>query len=60
MQQNNTWILDNIINGKIPYYDKSRLGYNQMQTKKGSISKMTEIEVELRIYAEVVRGPTKK
>jgi hypothetical protein len=60
MQQNNTRILDNIINSQIPYYDRSGLGYNQMQTEKGSSSKMTEKEAEPRSYAEAIRGPSKK
>jgi hypothetical protein len=38
MQQNSTKTLDNIINNQRPYYDRSRLGYNQMQTEKGSSS----------------------
>jgi hypothetical protein len=42
MQQNNTRILDNIINSQRPYYDRYGLGYNQTQTEKGSSSKMTE------------------
>jgi hypothetical protein len=29
MQQNNTGILDNIINSQRPYYDRFGLGYNQ-------------------------------
>jgi hypothetical protein len=29
MQQKSTKILDNMINSQIPYYDRSRLGYNQ-------------------------------
>jgi hypothetical protein len=58
MQQNNTRILDNIINSQRPYYDRYGLGYNLMQTEKGSRSKTTEKEA--RSYAEVVRGPSKK
>jgi hypothetical protein len=42
MQQNNTKILDEIINSQRPYYDRTRLGYNQMQTEKGSSSKSTK------------------
>lgn len=60
MQQNNTRILDNIINSQRPYYDISGLGYNQMQTKKGSSSKTTEQEAKPRSYAKVVKGPSKE
>jgi hypothetical protein len=60
MQQNNTRILDNIINNQIPYYDRNGLGYNQTKTKKGSRSKMTEKEEEPRNSAKVVRGPSKE
>jgi hypothetical protein len=60
MQKNNTRILDNIINGKIPYYDRSRVGYNQTQTKKGSTSKMIEKEPEPRSYAKSIRGTSKE
>jgi hypothetical protein len=34
MQQNNTRILDNIINSQRPYYDRSGLGYNQTETRE--------------------------
>lgn len=44
MQQNNTRILDNIINSKRPYYDRSGLRYNQTQTEKGSSSRTTKQE----------------
>jgi hypothetical protein len=60
MQQNNTKILDEIINIQRPYYDKSGLGYKQMHTEKGSSSMMTEKEEEKKSYAEVIRGPIKK
>jgi hypothetical protein len=60
MQQNNTKILDNIINSQRPYYERSGLGYNQTQTEKGSSSKMIEQEAEPRSYAEIVRGPSKE
>jgi hypothetical protein len=59
-QQNNTKILDNIINSQIPYYDIYGLGYNQTQIEKGSSSKMIDKEAEPRIYAKAVRGPSKK
>jgi hypothetical protein len=54
MQQNNTKVLDEIISSQRPYYDKSGLGYNQIE--KGSSSKTTE----QRSYAETVRGSPKK
>jgi hypothetical protein len=41
MQQNNTRILDNIINIQIPYNDRSGLGYNKIEKEKYSRSKMT-------------------
>jgi hypothetical protein len=34
MQQNNTRILDNIINSQRPYYDRSGLGYNQTDRER--------------------------
>jgi hypothetical protein len=57
MQQNSTKFLDYIISSQRPYYDRSRLGYNQMKTEKGSISKKTGQEEEQRIYEENVKGP---
>jgi hypothetical protein len=51
MQQKSTKILDNMINSKIPYYDRSGLGYNQTHTNKGSSSKMIEKEEKPRSCA---------
>jgi hypothetical protein len=47
--QNNSKVLDDIISSKKSHHDKSGLGYNQI--KKGSISKTTEKETYLKIYA---------
>jgi predicted RNase H-like nuclease (RuvC/YqgF family) len=47
--QNNSKVLDDIINSQKPYHDKSGLGYNQ--TEKGSSSKETEQETYPKIYA---------
>jgi hypothetical protein len=44
MQQNNTKILDEIINAQRSYHDRSGLGYNQTHTEKGSSSMTTEEE----------------
>ena len=60
MQQNNIKILDNIINIQRPYYDISGLGYNQMQTEKGSSSKMLKQEAEPKSYEEVVKEGASK
>jgi hypothetical protein len=49
--------LDDIINSKKSYLDKSRLGYNQ--TEKGSISKTTEQETNPKSYAEIIKGDKK-
>jgi hypothetical protein len=38
MHQNNTKILDEIINTQRPYYGKSGLGYKKTYTEKGSSS----------------------
>jgi hypothetical protein len=54
MHQDSTKTLDKIINNQNPYYDRSGLGYNQMQTEKGS-SSMTK-ETEQKSYAEVLKG----
>jgi len=54
MQQDSTKTLGKIIHNQRPYYDRSRLGYNHMQTEKGSISMMKEIEK--KSYAEVLKG----
>jgi hypothetical protein len=60
VQQNNTKILDEIINIQRPYYDKSGLGYKQTHTKKGSSSIMRKREVKQKSYADVIRGSIKK
>jgi hypothetical protein len=53
MQQDSTKTLDKIINNKMTYYDRSRLGDNQLQTDKGS-SSMTK-EKEQKNYVEVLK-----
>jgi hypothetical protein len=60
MKQNNTRILENIINNKIPYYERYRLRYNQIHIEKGSSSRMIEKEIEPRIYEKTVRCPSNK
>jgi hypothetical protein len=55
--QNNSKVLDNIINSQRPHHDKSGLGYNQ--TERGSSSKTTDQETQPRSYAETVRGDKK-
>jgi hypothetical protein len=55
--QNNSKVLDDIINSQNPHHDKSRLGYNQ--TEKGSSSKTTEQETYPKIYAETIKGDRK-
>jgi hypothetical protein len=55
--QNNSKVLDNIINSQRPHHDKSGLGYNQ--TERGSSSKTTDKETQPRSYAETVRGDKK-
>jgi hypothetical protein len=60
MKQISTRILDNIINSQINYYDMFVLGYNHMQTEKGSSSKTTKKEAKPRSYEEVFRGTSKK
>jgi hypothetical protein len=55
--QNNSKVLDNIINSQNPHHDKSGLGYNQ--TEKGSSSKTTEQETYPKIYAEIIKGDNK-
>jgi hypothetical protein len=54
MQQDSTKTLDKIINNQRPYYDRSGLGYNQMQTEKGSSSMMKA--TKQKSYAEVLKG----
>jgi hypothetical protein len=55
--QNNSKVLDDIINSQKPHHDKSGLGYNQ--TEKGSSSKTTEQETYPKIYAETIKGDRK-
>ena len=50
--QNNSKVLNDIINSKKTDHDKSGLGYNQ--TKNGSISKTTEQETYPKRYAEKI------
>jgi hypothetical protein len=52
--QNNSKILDDIINSQKPHHEKSGLGYNQ--TKKGLISKKIEQETYPKNYAETIKG----
>jgi hypothetical protein len=55
--QNNSKILDDIINSQKSYLDKSGLGYNQ--TEKGSSYKTTEQERNPKCYAETIKGDRK-
>ena len=55
--QNNSKVLDDIINSQRPNHDKSELGYNQ--TEKGSSSKAKEQETYQKIYAETIKGDRK-
>jgi hypothetical protein len=55
--QNNSKVLDNIINSQNSHHEKSVLGYNQ--TKKGSNSKKTEKETYPKSYAETIKGDMK-
>jgi hypothetical protein len=55
--QNNSKVLDDIINSKKSHHDKSGLGYNQ--TEKGSSSKTTEQETYPKSYAETIKGDRK-
>ena len=57
IMQNNSKVLDNIINSQKPHHEKSGLGYNQ--TKNGSSSKITEQETYPKIYAEKIKGDRK-
>jgi hypothetical protein len=49
--------LDDIINSQKSHFDKTRLGYNQIE--KGSSSKTTEQETYPKIYAETIKGDRK-
>jgi hypothetical protein len=55
-EKNGNKMLDETISNQRTYYDNSRLGYNQMQTQKGSSSKKKEHEAEQSTYAEIVKG----
>jgi hypothetical protein len=55
--QNNSKVLNDIINSQKPHHDKSGLGYNQ--TEKGSSSKTIEQETYPKIYAETIKGDRK-
>jgi hypothetical protein len=54
MQQDSTKTLDKIINNQMPYYERSKLGYNQMKTEKGSSSMMKE--TKQKSYVGVLKG----
>jgi hypothetical protein len=55
--QNNSKVLDNIINIQKPHHDKSGIVYNQ--TEKGSRSKTTEQETYPKGYAKTIKGDRK-
>jgi hypothetical protein len=55
--QNSSKVLDDIINSKKSYLEKSEIGYNQ--TEKGSSSRMTEQETNPKSYAETIKGDKK-
>jgi regulator of replication initiation timing len=44
VQQNDTKILDEIVSIQRPYYEKSRLGYQQPHTKKGLTSSIVAVK----------------
>jgi hypothetical protein len=52
--------LDKIIINQIPSYERSRLGYNQVQNEKGSSSKTTKHEAGKNSYVEIVKDFVKK
>jgi hypothetical protein len=52
--QNNSKVLDNIINSQNLHHDKSGLGYNQ--TEKGSSSKTTKQETYIKRYTKTIKG----
>ena len=56
--QNNSKLLDNIINSQRPHHDKYELGYNHIE--RGSSSKTTDQETKSRSYVEIVRGSPEK
>jgi hypothetical protein len=53
IQKDSTKTLDKIINNQREYYDRSGLGYNQMQREKG-LSSMTKA-IEQNIYAKFLK-----
>jgi hypothetical protein len=55
--QNNSKVLDDIINSQKPHHDKCRLGYNQIE--KGSSSKTIEQETYPKSYVETIKGDMK-
>jgi hypothetical protein len=55
--QNNSKVLDDIINSQKSHHDKSGLGYNH--TKKGSRSKTIEQETYPKRYVEKIKGDIK-
>jgi cystathionine beta-lyase family protein involved in aluminum resistance len=55
--QNNSKVLDDIINSQKSHLDKTGLGYNQ--TEKGSSSKTTEQETYQKSYAKTIKGDRK-
>jgi hypothetical protein len=55
--QNSSKVLDDIINSKKSYLDKSGLGYNQREN--GSSSKKTEQETNPKSYVETIKGEKK-
>jgi hypothetical protein len=55
--QNNSKVLNDIINIQKPHHDKSGLGNNQ--TEKGSSSRKIEQEIYPKSYAETIKGDRK-
>jgi hypothetical protein len=51
--QNNSKVLDNIINSQRPHHEKFKLGYNH--TERGSSSKTTDQETQPRNCAYTIR-----
>jgi hypothetical protein len=60
MYHKSTIILYQIISSQISSDEKSRLGYNQVHSEKGSISKTTKQEAKKRIYAWIFIYSVKK
>jgi hypothetical protein len=55
--QNNSKVLDDIINSQKSHHEKYGLGYNQ--TEKGSSSKTIEQETYPKRFAEIIKGDRK-